>query len=183
MSKMFIENQPKIYLKDSDKARLADRRVRIIREKNPHEPCDNECLVFEKAESKDGIPKHALYSWKFQPYTHCTWFFTTAERCEKMVSEDPSYWTKEKLKEFANIEHKLYEDWFSGHVYGYVVEQWDEKNREWIAESSLWGMYGAEELMHHLAEETDGIGILICVDEEEMKYEFDNVEFQRNQFI
>ena len=183
MSKLFAENPPKIYLKDSDKARLADWRVRIVREKFPREPCDNEGLVFEKAESKDSIPDNALYSWKFQPYMHCIWFFTTAERCKKMVSEDPSYWTEEKLKEFAAIEERLYKDWYNGHVYGCVVEQWDEKRRAWMTTSSLWGLYGAEETMLHLAEETDGISIPICVDEEEMKHEFENVESHLNQFV
>ena len=47
----FIENPIKIYLKDSDKARLADYRARIVRETSPLEPCDNEDLVFEKAGS------------------------------------------------------------------------------------------------------------------------------------
>ena len=188
MSKLFAENPPKIYLKDSDKVRLADWRVRIVREKFPREPRDNEDLVFEKAESKDSIPKDALYVWKFDGPTTSWgdepfWFFTTAERCKKMVSEDPSYWTEEKLKEFAEIEHRLYDDWWCGHVYGYVVEHWDEKRREWMTTSSLWGMYGAEELMSHLAEETDGVSIPICVDEDAMNHEFKNVEFHLNQFI
>ena len=34
MSKLFIENPPKIYLKGSDKVRLADYRARIVKETN-----------------------------------------------------------------------------------------------------------------------------------------------------
>ena len=48
--------------------------------------------------------------------------------------------------------------------------------------SSLWGMYGSEELFENLATETDGVNIPVCVDEEEMKYEFDNVEKKINEF-
>ena len=176
MSKLF--NDTCIYLKDSDKVRLADYRARIVRETNPREPCDNEDLVFEKANGE--VPSEAIYTWHFAPMG--VTFYTTSERCKKMVSEDPSYWTLPKLKEFAEIEERLYRDWYDGHVYGYIIEKWDVQRREWMTTSSLWGMYGAEELMLHLAEETDGVNIPVCVDEEEMKYEFDNVEKKVNEF-
>jgi hypothetical protein len=99
-----------------------------------------------------------------------------------MVSKDPSYWTKEKLIEFEKIERKLYQDWYDGHVYGYIIEKWDEKRREWITTSSLWGMYGSEALLENLASETDGVNIPVCIDSEEMKYEFDNTEKKVNEF-
>ena len=184
MSKLFIENPPKIYLKGSDKVRLADYRARIVKETNPREPCYNEDLVFEKVEDESLIPANALHKWKFNPNNGYApfWFFTTAERCKEMVSEDPSYWTLPKLIEFEKIEKRLYQDWWDGHVYGYIVEKWDEKRREWMQTSSLWGMYGTEELMLNLAEETDGVSIPICLDDEDMKYDFDNTEKKVNEF-
>ena len=107
MSKLF--NSTRIYLKDSDKARLADYRARIVRE--------------------------------------------------------------------------------GGHVYGIVVEKWDEKRREWAHVDSIWGMHGAEQVQHRLNDEIDllydevgGANITVCVDEEAMKYEFDNVEQELNEF-
>ena len=177
MSKLF--NDTRIYLKDSDKVRLADYRARIVRESNPREPCDNEDLVFEKADGK--VPHDAIYSWYFAPMDVV--FYTTAKRCKKMVSEDPSYWTLPKLSEFAKIEERLYRDWLNGHVYGYIVEKWDAKRREWITTSSSWGMYGSKDLLENLAAETDGVNIPVCVDEEDMKYEFDNVEKKVNEFV
>ena len=176
MSKLF--NDTRIYLKDSDKVRLADCRARIVREMNPHEPCDNEDLVFEKADGE--VPAEAIYTWYFAPMG--VTFYTTPERCKKMVSEDPSYWTQKKLEEFAKIEGRLYRDWYDGYVYGYIIEKWDAKRREWMTTSSLWGMYGAKDLLENLATETDGVNIPVCVDEEEMKYEFDNVEKKVNEF-
>ena len=184
-------NNIRIYLKDSDKARLADCRARIVRMTNPLEPCDNEDLVFEKTEDKSLIPENALYTWKFDCNNEHEpiWFFTTAERCKKMVCEDPSYWTLPKLKEFAEIEHRLYVDWYAGHVYGVIVEKWDEKQREWKTVNSYWGMYGEKELYDNLGNEIDlhydeagEANIPVCVDEEEMKYEFDNVEMRVNAF-
>lgn len=67
-------------------------------------------------------------------------------------------------------------------MYGYIVEKWDNKRREWMQTSSCWGMYGAEELMLNLAEETDGVSIPICLDTEDMKYEFENTEKKVNEF-
>lgn len=176
MSKLF--NDIRIYLKVSDKVRLADCRARIVRESNPCEPCYNEDLVFEKADGE--VPTEAIYTWYFAPMG--VTFYTTPERCKKMVSEDPSYWTQKKLEEFAKIEGRLYKDWWDSHVYGYIIEKWDAKRREWMTTSSLWGMYGADELLMHLAEETDGVNIPVCVDEEDMKYDFDNVEKKVNEF-
>ena len=180
MAKLF--NDTRIYLKDSDKVRLADYRARIVRETTPREPCDNEDLVFEKAEDESLIPANALFKWNILLPGCRQWFFTTAERCKKMVADDPSYWTFEKLQEFARVEKKLYEDWRDGHVYGYIIEKWDAKRREWMTTSSLWGMYGAKDLFENLATETDGVNIPVCVDKEEMKYEFPNVEWKVNGF-
>ena len=175
----------KIYLKDSSKARLADVRARIVREVSPLEPCDYEDLVFEKAEDKSCIPENALMKWKFD----CNgehepmWFFTTAERCKKMVSEDPSYWTEEKLKHFADAEKKLYQYWYDGEVYGFIIEKWDEAGRSWKKLHSLFGMYGAEDLLENLNESGNvRDGCIVCIDEEEMKYEFDNTEKTTDQF-
>lgn len=182
MSKLF--NDTRIYLKDSDKVRLADYRARIVREMNPREPCDNEDLVFRKVEDEHLIPANALYKWKFDcNFEHePIWFFTTAERCKKMVSEDPSYWTLPKLEKLAEIEKRLYQDWWDGHVYGYIIEKWDEKRREWMTTSSLWGMYGAKDLFENLATETDGVNIPVCIDNEDLKYDFDNTEKRVNEF-
>lgn len=176
MTKLF--NDYRIYLKESDKVRLADYRARIVKESNPLEPCNNEFLVFEKADGK--VPSNAIYTWYFAPMG--VTFYTTTERCKAAVSEDPSYWTKEKLKEFATIEGKLYRNWWDGYVYGYIIEKWDEKRREWMQTSSSWGMYGSEELLENLASETDGVNIPICIDNEDMKYEFDNCEKTINEF-
>ena len=188
MSKLF--NDTRIYLKDSDKARLADYRARIVRETNPREPCDNEDLVFEKAEDESLIPSSSLFKWNIEMTDGPQWFFTTAERCKRMVADDPSYWTFEKLQEFAKIEKKLYEDWRDGHVYGIIIEKWDAKRREWTCIDSTWGMYGAKDVYDNLGDEIDlhydevgGASIPVCVDEEDMKYEFDNVEKKVNEFV
>lgn len=172
----------KIYLKDSDKARLANKRVRIVQEMDTREPCDNEDLVFEKAEDESLIPANALFKWSIEMTDGPQWFFTTAERCKKMVSPDPSYWTFEKLQEFARIEKKLYENWRDGHVYGYIVEHWNDAKRKWETDKSLWGMYGAQDVIDNIADELDGYDILVCVDEKWMKFEFDNVEHKPNEF-
>ena len=174
----------KIYLKDSDKARLADVRVRIVKDINPCEPCDNEDLVFEKAEDESLIPADALYKWKFDcNHEHePIWFFTTAERCKQMVSPDKKDWTKKKLEEFARIEKKLYQDWWDGKVYGYVEEKWDNTDRRWKHISSCYGYYSTEAIVMAVKELIGKDKVIVCLDTEELKYDFDNAEKKPNEF-
>ena len=173
----------KIYLAGSDKARLADCRVRIVKESDPMEPCDNADLVFEKADDESLIPADALFKWNIMLPGGRQWFYTTAERCKQMVSEDPSYWTKEKLEEFARIEGRFYRDWRDGNVYGYVVETWDNAQRMWKTTSSAYGMYGADELLENVKDIVAKYKYepIVCIDEE-LKYDFDNTEKQPNEF-
>lgn len=188
MAKQF--NDFRIYLKDSDKVRLADCRARIIRESNPRRPDEHEDLVFVSDKKETFVPENVLMSYgvMFPDGTHET-FFTTPKRCREMVSDDPSYWTKEKLEHFADIEKKLWKHYLANEVYGYIIEKWNEKQREWIAISSTWGMYGAKDVYDNLGNDIDlfydevgGVSIPVCIDEEDMKYEFDNCEKTINEF-
>ena len=178
----------RIYLKESDVPHLAKKRIRIIREVNPHEPCDNEDLVFKKASDESLIPANALFKWSIEMPNGTWWFFTTAERCNKMVSPDPACWTFEKLQEFARIEKRIYESWRDGHVYAFICEKWVNKRRRWEAIDHIHGgMYGAEDLMNNLKDflefnESDDGSLPVCIDSEEMKYEFDNCEKSVNEF-
>ena len=169
----------KIYLKESDAARLANRRIRIVKDDGAREPCENEDLVFAKADCLEDVPNDALKAWQFAPLN--VWFYTTAERCKKMVAEDSSYWTPEKLDKFAEQEKKLYEDWFNGNVYGIIVEMWNARMRRFACVESVWGIYGEEELRATIPN-YDKPGTIICIDSEEMKYDFDNVEMRVNEF-
>ena len=185
MSKLF--NDARIYLKNSDKVRLADYRARIVRETGPRRPDEHEDLVFVSDKKEKFIPEKVLMSWRLFPIQET--FFTTAERCKQMISPDQSYWTQEKLEFFKNAEMQIWRDWWDDHVYGIIIEKWDEKQREWKSIDSLWGMYGAKDVYDNLNNEIDllydevgGASIPICIDEEEMKYEFDNVEHKPNEF-
>ena len=177
----------KIYFESSDKARLADKRLRIVVDNNPLEPCYYADLVFEKAEDETMIPANALFTWKFDcNHEHePIWFFTTVERCEKMVSKDPSYWTQEKLQWFADEEKKLYQDWWDGKVFGYVSETWNDAERKWDCIDALYGMYGVDDLMENIGDYLTNNDMLVCfndTDHEELKYEFDNTEKCHNEF-
>ena len=163
----------KIYSLSSKEARLADCRCRIVHEIDPREPCYNEDMVFKKVEDEHLIPANALHKWKFNcNFEHePIWFYTTAERCKKMVSEDPSYWTKEKLLEFERIEKKLYQDWYDGCVYGYIFEKWDDANRQWQHINSCYGFYGIDTIIHGVKDATAGKDNIIICAEDEVKVE------------
>lgn len=173
----------KIFLKDSDIPRLADKRARIVCDIDAREPCDNEDLVFIRVWDECEIPADAIYSCRFDPQDHePIWLYTTAERCKELVSPDPSAWTQKKLQAFAAEEKKLYKSWDAGHVYGFIIEEWSDTQRTWVMKSSLWGMYGAESLLSNLSEELGGSKIPVCVDSEDLKHDFENVETELNEF-
>lgn len=185
MSKLF--NVTRIYLKDSDKVRLANYRARIVRDTCPRRPDEYEDLVFVSDKKEKFIPEKVLMSWGLVPTQET--FFTTAERCKQMISPDPSYWTQEKLEFFKNAEMQIWRDWLASRVYGIIIEKWDEKRREWTCIDSTWGIYGKKDVYDNLGDEIDlhydevgGASIPVCVDEEDMKYEFDNVEKKVNEF-
>lgn len=144
-----------VFKLSSDAARLADRRVRIVREKLPDEPAKYFDLVFEKAEDEASIPKDAIYKWKFEcNFEHePIWLFATEERCRKMVSPNPDDWTQEKLVEFEKDERKLWQSWWDGDVFGWIQERWDPKKREFAHESSCYGYYGVDEILRAVEEE------------------------------
>ena len=153
-------DQLKFFLESSTTARLADNRVRIVRESNPREPRYNEDLVFAVADDKTSIPKDAIYTWQFdcngehEPF----YFYTTAKRCKQMVAEDPSYWTQEKLAKFAEIEKQLYKDWWESKVYGLIFEEWSAEQRQFVPSTtyiSTWGIYGEDALVDVLNDYDD----------------------------
>lgn len=170
-----MDNILKFYLENSDKVRLADVRCRIVRECNPREPQYNEDLVFAVATSKKSIPEDSLYTWQFDfdGKRDPLYFYATALRCRKMIADDPSYWTYEKLVWFAEQEKKLYKDWWEGNVYGIVFEEWNPKQRKFETSKkfvSTWGMYGEDELINVLNDNnniTNGTIIVYLSDEVE----------------
>lgn len=163
-------DQLKFFLESSTTARLADNRVRIVRESNPREPQFNEDLVFAVATSKKSIPEDSLYTWQFDfdGKRDPLYFYATALRCRKMIADDPSYWTHEKLVWFAEQEKKLYKDWWEGNVYGIVFEEWNPKQRKFETSKKLisnWGIYGEDALVDVLNDYNDVKSgkFIICV--------------------
>jgi hypothetical protein len=160
---------------NSDKARLADVRIRIVRDDDPEEPCECMDLVFEKTKDESLIPSDAIHSWKFDcNHEHePIWFFTTKDRCEKMICSDPNYWTKEKLIGFEKDEKNLYQQWDDGNVFGYIIESWNAEQREWNHKDSCFGYYGLSELLSAIKDYLDERkisenDIVICSDESDI---------------
>lgn len=143
----------------SKAARLADIRVRIIRDEAASDPCGMIGTVFEKA-GNGAVPENALYSFRCLG----TEFFTDEARCRKVISDDPADWTAEKLEKIASVEKKLYEDWAEGRVYGWVLESWNAEERMWAHEDSCWGYYGIGEILEAAGNARPPGEIPVCAD-------------------
>lgn len=49
---------------------------------------------------------------------------------------------REKIEEYLRNEVKTYDDYLTGNVYGFVVEQLDNETGEWEQTDSCWGFFG-----------------------------------------
>lgn len=139
----------------SEAARMADRRVRIVREDMPARPSAAMDLVFQEAESESSVPGDALYRWKLDggPRGKPVWFFTTEDRCRRFGATPSGGWDQAALSDMAESEKKVWADWLDGNVFGWVAEAWDPARREFVAEDSCWGYYGLDEIYQVVEEE------------------------------
>lgn len=156
----------KIYKTDSENARLANKRLRIVYDRSAERPDKMMDLVFTFTRDEEEVPNDAIYTWDWYDNSDGTTyhFYTTEDRCREMVVEDSSYWSEEKLEKFEEEERSLFEDWASGKVFGYVIEHWDEAQRKFVLEDSLWGMYGVDDLLDNIEDEIEGEDIVVCLD-------------------
>lgn len=166
----------KIHLSCQRKARLADWRLRIVRDDSPEKPSEHFSSVF--------APVGELKDWIGGQYPsfiadgEC--FGTSDSRLREQYSKDPKDWTKERLGLVAEREKTIWKAWEDGDCFGVVLERWNEREREWTRYDSLWGAYGAGEvqsLVDQVASGSDYPGdesCVLCCDED-CKYCFDVV--------
>jgi len=135
------------------KARLADRRIRIARDETCPEPSDIMDLAFERAETPDSVPENAIRSWETELGGERAVFFTTAERCRKTVSGKETDWSGGGLDSLESDEKEIWRNWKDGHVYGWILEEWDPDERLWTEKDSCWGYFGADGIIEAIKNE------------------------------
>lgn len=166
----------KIHLSCQRKARLADWRLRIVRDDSPEKPSEHFSSVF--------APVDQIKDWKEGQYPtfiadgEC--YGTSDSRLREYCSKDPADWTKDRVSRLCEEEKAMWRAWEDGDCFGVWLERWNDKLRQWDAYGSLWGAYGAGEvqsLVDQMASDDyypgDNSCVLCC--DEDCKYCFDVV--------
>jgi hypothetical protein len=76
-------------------------------------------------------------------WIYCTW--------EKAREEWGPAVTSLQIKKCLQDEVKVYDNYLTGEVYGYIVERWD--GDEWVKEDSCLGFYGSDPWTNGIADE------------------------------
>jgi hypothetical protein len=71
------------------------------------------------------------------------YIYITKESYKKMMGEDQSKNTPEKLLKIAESEVKIFDEYLRGNVFGYIIEK-EVVLGIWVYEASCWGFYGED---------------------------------------
>jgi len=149
-----------IYNVNSRIARLASKRVRIVRDTTPREPWKDRDQVCVKT----GLPEEVEDTSE-----RCHWFrvngvefVITKDRLRKYFNEDPASWTKEAIQRLAEEDKATIVQYNDGDVFGLVLESWNGAERMWNNDDSIWGMYGDRELLDNLEDFAKDVDVVCC---------------------
>ena len=178
-----------VYLVSQKKARLANVRVRIVRDSSAQAPWTNQDLVFNPRPGDVGekpiyfpnfpVDGPAIKRELNHNGYHYT-FYTTVKRIKELCGDDPKFQTPEGIENLCWAPEKdEIQKYLRNECYGFIKEKWNDAERTWecVDKQSLWGMIGADELLDNVLYDPTGLGgkddgsIVVCCDNE-LKYEF-----------
>ena len=151
---------------DSREARLADRRVVLVRDYSCRKPNENCDLIFQPGhDDVFGFTVKSSYDYDNEPITCCASKEKLKEEidaCNFKTDEEVNKW----LESIKKAEKEMWQHWIDGEVYGLIVEVWDEAERQFKCVDCLYELYGFDEVKESIDDlNTDGTEVF-CVDEE-----------------
>lgn len=159
-------------IKTSDRAaRLADKRIRIVRDNDPREPHASSQMLFGILGGAYSIKiddlNAELYNRPrvFEREVDGFKIWTTSDRIDQLCGKDAKYHSDEWLESQIKGELDEVKEFLEGHCYAIMVESWVPEEREWKIESSTYGYTGVkcvlDEVEGMLAPEGEGV---VCSD-------------------
>lgn len=159
-------------IKTSDRAaRLADKRIRIVRDNWQREPHASSQMLFgvlsDAYSVKNDDLNVELYNRPrvFEREVGGFKVWTTSDRIDQLCGKDAKYHSDEWLESQVQGELDEVKEFLEGHCYDIVVESWVPEEREWDTESVMCGYTGVkcvlDEVEGMLAPEGAGV---VCSD-------------------
>lgn len=128
-------------INETDKAaRLANVRLRIVRDMSAYRPDEYEDLIFKYGHGE-------IFGFEVRDsYSKCESFVCCANRKHLMKELDAMNFTTDEqkdkwLKEIREAEKFEYQCWMDGEIYGVIVEKWNEAERNWQYEDVINQIY------------------------------------------
>ena len=147
----------KFISKKTKEARLANRRVLLIR--------DLSCLAPDKFMDTIFHPGHGeIFGFKVVSFDRK---YSEVFTCDKSAlqkeidamkfksEEDKEKW----LKDIKESEMKMWQAYYDGEVYGILIQEWNDEDREFKTCDSLWGMYGFDDVKANIKDVVDNYDI------------------------
>lgn len=171
-----------IYNVNSEKARLANVRVRIEKAYGHRPPWSDMDIIFNPyASSVNDEPLYdpeGTLAVAEHLVTGCNgdslMFYATEERIKELCGDDPKFLTPEGLAQIWKEDGSLIKCWMDGHVYWIVLEKWDAGKREFVRIDDEYALYGRDETESLIIEMLNSnftakeqAGIVVCVDTNE----------------
>ena len=121
-------------------ARLANRRVLLIRDVSCQAPDEFMDTIFHPGHGEVFGFKVVSFDRHFSEVFTCD---RSALQKEIDAMNFKSEEDKEKwLKDIKESEMKMWQAYYDGEVYGILIQEWNDEERQFKIVESLWGMYG-----------------------------------------
>ena len=134
----------KFISKKTKKARLANRRVLLIRDESCQAPDEFMDTIFHPGHGEVFGFKVVSFDRQFSEVFTCD-KATLQKEIDAMnfkSEEDKEKW----LKGIKESEKKMWQAYYDGDVYGILIQEWNDEDREFNTIDTLWGMYGFDDV-------------------------------------
>lgn len=150
-------------INDTDReARMANRRCVILKDPNPCVPDEHEDLIFHRGHGE-------IFGFKVtESYGYESEIFTATR--EKIAHEAPADGriVSEWLNQIRDVEKLMWQKWVDGEIYGIVVQEWNDAERNWKCVECCYQLYGWDDVKEQLRTDSsfsEGVDVF-CVDTE-----------------
>ena len=154
----------KFVSENSREARLANKRLLIVKDCVCRAPDVSMDLIFHRGHGEVwGFKLRESYGYESEVFTADRAKVEEESKACGHKNKDEMYKWLDGIKE---AEKKLWQAWMDGDMYGIVVQEWNDSERNWKVVDSVFEIFGWNDVVECLKDiKLDDIEVF-CIDEE-----------------
>ena len=155
----------KFVSENSREARLADRRILVVKDCVCQAPDVSMDLIFHRGHGEVwGFKLRETYGYETEVFTaDRAKVEEESKACGHKTEAEKRAW----LEGIKEAEKKLWQAWMDGDMYGVVVQEWDGSERRWNVVDSAFELFGWNDAVECIKDMNLLHGIdVFCVDED-----------------